>query len=325
MQIDDLNAINNFFKTAGAQTPQALDISLAWHPWFNNLSWFEKNTDSAILKDANNRRNAFNAANKPGSKTVVTPKGQPKVVAAPTKLTIKQGSTGQNVMEWQRIIEALPIDGVFGPNTTMLTKSWQQKNGLPVDGIVGPATWKKALEGNNVYAAVAADVNTQAVAAQAVKPAGAKVPVGTPIAATSSSTLRRGSQGQAVSDWQKKIGFTPMSGYFDEATERATKDWQAKHGLNGDGIVGPATKAASMVVPTPVKLVTPLSQVAAAGTKIKETVKETIKATPKKVTETISAVVPQQIKSKPIWMKIAGAFAIGGLAIAGVQHVRKKP
>jgi peptidoglycan hydrolase-like protein with peptidoglycan-binding domain len=33
------------------------------------------------------------------------------------------------------------VDGIFGPQTAMAVKAFQQHNGLNVDGIIGPRTW----------------------------------------------------------------------------------------------------------------------------------------------------------------------------------------
>lgn len=64
---------------------------------------------------------------------------------APTKPTIKEGSTGAAVTEAQQLLIAqgytLVADGDFGPKTTAAVKDFQAKNGLGVDGIIGAKTW----------------------------------------------------------------------------------------------------------------------------------------------------------------------------------------
>lgn len=62
-------------------------------------------------------------------------------------------------------------------------------------------------------------------------------------------TLRRGSQGDEVADLQmllnSKFGYDlDVDGNFGKATETAVKDFQKKHGLTADGVVGPKTWAA---------------------------------------------------------------------------------
>jgi peptidoglycan hydrolase-like protein with peptidoglycan-binding domain len=59
------------------------------------------------------------------------------------KATIKIGSRGEVVKEWQRIIGVEP-DGIFGSGTQAKTKTWQAARKLTADGIVGPATWAVA-------------------------------------------------------------------------------------------------------------------------------------------------------------------------------------
>lgn len=59
-------------------------------------------------------------------------------------------------------------------------------------------------------------------------------------------TLRRGSHGPAVKDWQRVLGPPVVAdGDFGPRTELATKAWQMARGLTADGVVGPKTWAAS--------------------------------------------------------------------------------
>lgn len=62
-------------------------------------------------------------------------------------------------------------------------------------------------------------------------------------------TIKRGSKGAAVVDWQKIAGVT-ADGDFGANTEAATKAWQAAHGLTADGVVGPKTWATAERAPT---------------------------------------------------------------------------
>ena len=61
-----------------------------------------------------------------------------------TNPTIKSGSTGDYVKQWQKII-GVTQDGKFGPATITATKKWQTEHNLKADGIVGPATWQASL------------------------------------------------------------------------------------------------------------------------------------------------------------------------------------
>jgi peptidoglycan hydrolase-like protein with peptidoglycan-binding domain len=59
--------------------------------------------------------------------------------------TVRKGSEGPFVVEWQRILIAagipVSVDGIFGPETMSGTMIWQERKGLEVDGVVGPVSW----------------------------------------------------------------------------------------------------------------------------------------------------------------------------------------
>lgn len=50
--------------------------------------------------------------------------------------------------------------------------------------------------------------------------------------------LKLGTVSPEVARWQKVLGL-PQSGIFDAATDKATRAWQTKNGLDPDGVVGP--------------------------------------------------------------------------------------
>ena len=52
--------------------------------------------------------------------------------------------------------------------------------------------------------------------------------------------LKLGSEGEDVKKLQIKLGVDPI-GKFGPKTEAAVKDWQSKHSLGADGIVGDGT------------------------------------------------------------------------------------
>jgi len=61
---------------------------------------------------------------------------------------LKNGSRGEAVMELQRFLNAklnlnLVVDGMLGPKTIAVIKTWQAANALVADGLVGPATKAK--------------------------------------------------------------------------------------------------------------------------------------------------------------------------------------
>lgn len=74
---------------------------------------------------------------------VKLPDGSIQTIIHPT---IKVGSTGPFVVEWQKML-GVTADGNFGPGTQAATRKWQADRGLSADGVVGPASWKKALLG----------------------------------------------------------------------------------------------------------------------------------------------------------------------------------
>lgn len=50
-------------------------------------------------------------------------------------------------------------------------------------------------------------------------------------------TIKKGARGNAVKVWQLIVGTNP-DGVFGSGTESVTRNWQKKHGLSVDGIVG---------------------------------------------------------------------------------------
>jgi peptidoglycan hydrolase-like protein with peptidoglycan-binding domain len=59
--------------------------------------------------------------------------------------TLKNGSSGNAVMELQRFLNAklnlgLVIDGKLGSKTIAVIKTWQKDNGLVADGLIGAKT-----------------------------------------------------------------------------------------------------------------------------------------------------------------------------------------
>lgn len=175
-QAEDMTAIDEFMKRSAPVTPEATALRQSWLVWYPSLSWYAKSFDTATRDEASTRRNKYNLANaktqaeKDNVVRVITtgmdsnqmqgkarkqtlPTGevgtQIKKPTAATTLTgthptIKQGSKGPAVIEWQNFL-GTKADGNFGPNTTTLTKAFQTKKGLKADGVVGPASWTAAL------------------------------------------------------------------------------------------------------------------------------------------------------------------------------------
>ena len=61
--------------------------------------------------------------------------------------------------------------------------------------------------------------------------------------AASVRVLRHGMRGEDVKAVQRRLGVQPVSGYFGRVTQAAVRNFQRKHGLAVDGIVGPRTRA----------------------------------------------------------------------------------
>lgn len=109
-----------------------------------------------------------------------------------------------------------PIDAIAGPLTVRGTKAFQRRVGLVADGRAGPAT-RRALG-----------------------------PLGAPVFGR--RVLRRGVFGWDVSVLQFMLAsrgqVVPVYGFFDRATERGLRRYQAARGLAADGVAGPQTIAA---------------------------------------------------------------------------------
>ncbi|GKX68536.1 peptidoglycan-binding protein [Inconstantimicrobium mannanitabidum] len=153
-----------------------------------------------------------------GSNTNPSPSPTPD----PNPVTLlRLGSQGEAVRNLQTILiskgyncGASGADGDFGQATYNAVIRFQADHGLEQDGIVGPKTWN-AL--NNTTAG------------------------GTPV-------LRKGSTGADVVKLQKALiargyscGASGADGDFGQGTYNAVIKFQADHGLDQDGIVGPQT------------------------------------------------------------------------------------
>jgi peptidoglycan hydrolase-like protein with peptidoglycan-binding domain len=60
---------------------------------------------------------------------------------------VRQGDSGEAVFAVQSQWRFIDHDGIFGPKTDELVRSFQQTSGLDVDGIVGPQTWRRMGKG----------------------------------------------------------------------------------------------------------------------------------------------------------------------------------
>ncbi len=147
--------------------------------------------------------------------------------AAPTaEPVIRSGAMGEAVTKLQQRLKELgyytgTVDGQFGPGTRTAVTTFQQQNGLTPDGIVGPAT-------------------TEILYSDDAKPAVTPAPTATP-APTQDTTSIAAIQ-QRLADLGYYTG--TVDGLTGPGTKKAITLFQQQHGLQADGIYGPATAAA---------------------------------------------------------------------------------
>ncbi|MBO7450391.1 MAG: glucosaminidase domain-containing protein [Clostridiales bacterium] len=72
---------------------------------------------------------------------------------AETNATLSRGMKGEKVkyLQWilrEKYHHILQVDGLFGPTTEYIVKSFQASHDLEVDGVVGPKTWKELKNGS---------------------------------------------------------------------------------------------------------------------------------------------------------------------------------
>jgi peptidoglycan hydrolase-like protein with peptidoglycan-binding domain len=128
------------------------------------------------------------------------------IEAVETIQELKQGDTGEAVCQLQVLLRShysnVIIDGIFNAKITKLVKHFQAKCELENTGYVDAKTWQALL----------------------------------------SKIIRLGDTGEAVRDVQTQLqihGYNLCAdGMFGEATTTAVMDFQQKHGLPIDGLVG---------------------------------------------------------------------------------------
>ncbi len=138
----------------GSQTPY---LPSAWKNWA-----FHQFSESGVIKgiQGNVDLNQFNGDHDALQKLL------------PSKILLRQGATGQVVVELQQKLRASGfdignLDGDFGPKTKTAVIAFQKARGLSADGIVGPATW----------AALAGPTTPAPIPVPAPKPAPTPIPV----------------------------------------------------------------------------------------------------------------------------------------------------
>jgi peptidoglycan hydrolase-like protein with peptidoglycan-binding domain len=112
-------------------------------------------------------------------------------------------------------------DSVFGPATKLAVEGFQRSQGLRVDGVVGRQTW----------AALSTNPGQPTRLLRLTRP------------------LTRGEDVKALQQTLSGVGLpVAVDGVFGPATDRAVRQFQARHGLVVDGVVGPRTLANLIMV-----------------------------------------------------------------------------
>ena len=140
-----------------------------------------------------------------------------------------------------------------------MSRTSMPDSGLSGGGSTARSSWHRSLERSRARRAAAAvarrrrirsrGASLSAVAALAVSGLAASAAVGHDTSSYSGSStytgtyLTVGSEGEAVTAVEQALGIS-ADGYFDEATARAVRSYQAQNGLSVDGVVGPETAGA---------------------------------------------------------------------------------
>ena len=146
--------------------------------------------------------------------------------SAPTpEPVMRSGSMGEGVSKLQQRLKELgyytgTVDGQFGPGTRTAVTAFQQHNGLTADGIVGPAT-------------------TEILYSDQARPAVTPTPTATPTPTQDTTSI--GAIQQRLAELGLYTG--TVDGLSGPGTKKAIMLFQQQHGLQADGIYGPATAA----------------------------------------------------------------------------------
>lgn len=149
-------------------------------------------------------------------------------------VTFHPGDRGDQVLAVQQPLAAdgyaITPDGDYGTATTEALKQFQADHGLEADGILGEATYE-ALMGTDM------PENDSTTFVQHT---------GLPTEAPKEASLA--DIQQALSNQGYSVD---IDGIFGKGTEDAVRQFQANHGLEADGVIGPATYEAILGYPMP--------------------------------------------------------------------------
>jgi peptidoglycan hydrolase-like protein with peptidoglycan-binding domain len=143
------------------------------------------------------------------------------------RVTVKFGDQGALVKKFQTYLKELGYDigkwgadGIAGRDTMEAIEKFQKDNGLVVDGVIGAKTSAKFNE--------LLDLKKNATYEEAS------------IVPFPGQNIKKGSEGKDVKRIQRAVKVDP-DGKFGPKTEQAVKEYQKRHGLSADGIVGKKT------------------------------------------------------------------------------------
>ncbi|MGC6493604.1 MAG: peptidoglycan-binding domain-containing protein [Myxococcota bacterium] len=159
--------------------------------------------------------------------------------------TLRDGLSGSDVRQLQlKLNEAgypVGVDGNYGPGTAEAVRRFQQDYDLGADGIAGPDTLD-AIGATSYPASMWGFGGSAFPVTKAVELREA----GTAIPGLTTKTLTFGASGEDVRTLQRMLLDAGhqliVDGNFGPATETAVRAFQARNGLEADGIVGPKTR-----------------------------------------------------------------------------------
>lgn len=197
-----------------------------------------------------------------GSNTGSTTNGNTSKPASPAisvsgRKVVYYGSVNDDVKALQQILNKLgsklDTDGVFGDGTQAAVLSFQKSHHLDVDGVVGQATWK-ALGNAQTSSSSSGSSGSSGTSGGSTTTTKPSTPANSGSSSSSSSSKISVSNRlpvfysvvsgdvKALQQILNTLGYKlDTDGIFGDGTRRAVLDYQSKHGLTADGIVGSAT------------------------------------------------------------------------------------